>query len=657
MKLNEGLKRLRPVLLFLVLLGVLSNRTFLAWTSSGLETALFNFSLILWLLIMVMKRQQTNTWLLSLTGSAVMVYLSRPDGILVILATILILLFSLIENKRAGTLNARWFGAVSPILLSGVHLTWRLMTYGEWLPNTYYAKYVSAWPEAGARYFTSFVIEYGLLVWFALLAVLITHLFRGSRVNRTFVWTKQEILALCVPSRTICKLVAAGVVVAHVGYYTFVIGGDHFEYRVYSYLVPLIFLSFVWMISKINIVPKTAVLLLIIFVLFSWPVQWTHWVMTKDFTMKDDTHRLRVPVHSAFPVGTQWYAKIFDDNQNWLIERYIGTRHQGHKLFAERQINGYPSRSFSSGDQYDIYPIFAVGVPGWVFPDVAIIDLKGLNDYVIARHDALAEGTRLMAHERKAPEGYLESFSINWNVKRGDNAYGKKRKIELTPSEIAANEKYWIDKIVHKIDAVAPPFLELRQGEYQMLYGRYSEAIPFLEEAIVRHPNDYRIYFQLSICMFHTQQPDQAIMLLEKAYELNPGGIDIVTNLGCAYIEFGLVPGSVGKSVEENRRRGETLLGEALKAGSISADKFVQTIRDAIKRTNEPAFTSYLTILKQYTGVPTKVFIELGELLSTDGYHDQAQRTYQEALARGVDYNKKELIFQRYPMLKGASHE
>ena len=47
----------------------------------------------------------------------------------------------------------------------------RLAYYGEWLPNTYHAKYVEAWPQSGWRYAASFILEYalwlplGLAVW------------------------------------------------------------------------------------------------------------------------------------------------------------------------------------------------------------------------------------------------------------------------------------------------------------------------------------------------------------------------------------------------------------------------------------------------------------------------------------------------------------
>ena len=59
-----------------------------------------------------------------------------------------------------------------------------------------------------------------------------------------------------------------------------------------------------------------------------------------------------------------------------------------------------------------------VGYLGWVLPQVAIIDALGLNDYVIARNEATrAEQSdrpeRQMAHDREAPEGYVECFRPN----------------------------------------------------------------------------------------------------------------------------------------------------------------------------------------------------------------------------------------------------
>jgi len=63
MRLTPALERYRLALLALVLLGTLSNRTFLAWTSSGLETAMFNFWLTAWLFVAVGRPAGGAGWL------------------------------------------------------------------------------------------------------------------------------------------------------------------------------------------------------------------------------------------------------------------------------------------------------------------------------------------------------------------------------------------------------------------------------------------------------------------------------------------------------------------------------------------------------------------------------------------------------------------
>ena len=58
---------------------------------------------------------------------------------------------------------------MSPLLISQIRRTpngagffaWRLAYYGQLLPNTYYAKVVDPWPEAGLRYAACFALEHG----------------------------------------------------------------------------------------------------------------------------------------------------------------------------------------------------------------------------------------------------------------------------------------------------------------------------------------------------------------------------------------------------------------------------------------------------------------------------------------------------------------
>ena len=93
--LPQVLRPFRYRLLALVLLGIIVNRTFLIWLSSGLETALFNFFFIWWLYeTCVGFRLKSKAWIFRLASSALGAYLTRPDGLLLIPASLLLIFWA-----------------------------------------------------------------------------------------------------------------------------------------------------------------------------------------------------------------------------------------------------------------------------------------------------------------------------------------------------------------------------------------------------------------------------------------------------------------------------------------------------------------------------------------------------------------------------------
>jgi arabinofuranosyltransferase len=92
--------------------------------------------------------------------------------------------------------------------------------------------------------------------------------------------------------------------------------------------------------------------------------------------------------------------------------------------------------------------LIGVGVPGWLLPEVAVIDLLGLNDRVVARA-GVHEGERRMAHDRMAPAGYLEAFRPNVRFERRGQDYVfvvDPRETPLTDADIrAAEARFWAD--------------------------------------------------------------------------------------------------------------------------------------------------------------------------------------------------------------------
>lgn len=467
MRLSKQLSGLRLVFLAVILAGTLSNRTFLAWTSSGLETAMFNFSLMLWVVIGVFTTKYRPLWLFGFTSAAVFAYLTRPDGMIMVAATIVLAAVWLRASIQHRLYRARSLFSLIPLMAVPVHLVWRRLTYGEWLPNTYYAKHVAAWPEAGIRYFASFVLEYALWVWLVVFLWLAVVWIRRRTCQRS--WQPEDgnngLAAgiagrLSQLNRPLCTTVITATLLIHLLYYTLIIGGDHFEYRVYSFWVPLIFISFVWLLTSLDLKPRAAVTLLGLFVLLSLPVPWTHWIMTKNLTTRDETYIMQIPISERFPGFVRWYGVAFDNLQRWLIQHHVGMRHQEHKIFYEYKRQSNVTRAEGehvrtgehSVGNYPVMVASTVGIPGWVFPHVAIIDAYGLNDYVIARHQTKPFGERLMAHDRYPPEGYRESFRPNVFTMKNRRVKLFPRETELTAEMIIANEEYWVNRIVHGRD-------------------------------------------------------------------------------------------------------------------------------------------------------------------------------------------------------------
>jgi arabinofuranosyltransferase len=248
-------------------------------------------------------------------------------------------------------------------------------------------------------------------------------------------------------------VITVGILVAHFGYYTFRVGGDHFEYRVYSHLILLLFVSAVWLLSWIvrcwpgpkplrSRVVFAAMLFLIV---SSWPIPWSHWAQTHNRSTRAETFPLIQPLAPSFPGWARPIIARWDDWQAWLIGHSVGKRHQEHKVFSEFQRNLLPARGQSKlrleGQGRAVAAGEAVGVLGWVLRDVAIIDVLGLNDHVVARNPETRrreDRGRHMAHDRKPPDGYVECFRPNVVVRA--ILYARPRSEPLTDAEIIACE-------------------------------------------------------------------------------------------------------------------------------------------------------------------------------------------------------------------------
>jgi arabinofuranosyltransferase len=427
MRLPPALERWRLLWLSLVLLATVSNRTFLTWLSSGLETSLFNFALTFW--VYAATGPAGLARVTQLATSTALLCLTRPDGLLFAASTALLLLAESVCEPLTGRRVRRLLLCCLPLLAIPLHLWFRYATYGQWLPNTYVAKFVAPWPESGALYLKSFAFEYGVWFWALIGLAFIVRLFIDSPSDGD---EMRALVAALPPALT------AATLLAHAGYYTWVIGGDHFEYRVYSHAALLLSLSALWMSARLTRRPGMVGALMIGFILVSWPISWTHWYATHSVTTKTFRHRLRVEIAPLFPEALRPLAAAWDRTQAKLIVHAVGSRQIEHKIFAERMLAQAPPRSVGEKITWQAHPVIAwesVGVIGWSLPNVAVIDMHGLNDRVVARTPPPKGMFRKMAHERLPPAGYAECYRPNVEIHHRE-AFERRRK--LTDAQIVA---------------------------------------------------------------------------------------------------------------------------------------------------------------------------------------------------------------------------
>jgi arabinofuranosyltransferase len=344
---------------WLALAAIAGNRTFLTWASSGLGAAWFAFWFVAWT-VFGFARAGGARWWTAWSLLAAVCALSRPDGVLCVAGTV----------AAAGVAVARGdlrlrsaLAALAPVLLMALHLLWRRATYGEWVPNTYFAKVTSAWPDAGWRYAACFALESGTWLWLLLAAAWLCLRARaGARPT-------------CGP-----RAVAVAVVAAHAAYLTLIVGGDHFEYRIYVHLVPLTLLSGVRFAADLGgpAIRAAAVAALAV----ASGAGWVQHALTRDGAAAG-----YVAIADRLPAAVRPLARAYDRWQAWLAARLIGVRPERHAEFVAAQHALYPARAALPHVQGDVpvHAVGAVGVAGWLLPNVAIVDLFGLCDAVVAR--------------------------------------------------------------------------------------------------------------------------------------------------------------------------------------------------------------------------------------------------------------------------------
>ena len=402
-------------------LGLLcSSATFAVWTSGGgLETRQFTFFVLL-AVVCLAVHGNTRWGLLLASLSLAAAALTRPEGPLI--AACCFAWF--IAQRFFSTRRLHWrelAALVAPFaVLVAAHFLFRYAYYGEWLPNTYYAKHVRPWYESGFRYLVAGSIETGL---YLLIPLAYLALRARWRVYRDLT---HGLVLLCVFS--------------HMAY-IFEIGGDHFEFRPLDFYWPLLappaaegiahlgseisarlrqIRSLRWRLN-----PRFCAILLFVPILFySGTIQGTLLVEGAAMTVREPVRSLFVDLEEenagwllSAPLMPVLVA-ISNDMRRHLESRRVGVRVTEHDhVAAERLSKWKPYEEAPRG----IIPEDAlivqngVGIQPYYVPDLKVIDVHGLTDAAIARNPVTKKNhEREMAHDRSPPPGYLEERGVNF---------------------------------------------------------------------------------------------------------------------------------------------------------------------------------------------------------------------------------------------------
>ncbi len=360
----------RPWLLAVALLGTAGNHNFATWLSSGMETMVFALWAVAWTLRAMTPGGTRGGGLMWLAVWSSLALLTRPDSMLLVLGTLVIAAHAVITKARSlrTAVLSLW-----PLLAPVAHLLWRRACYGEWLPNTYYAKVTAAWPESGLRYLLCFALEQGLWLWLPLATIWGAVTVRRAGALRSLLGERWP------------ALIAVGAWLGYTGYYTLVVGGDHFAYRIFTHFVPLLFLSAVCMVVGLRLPAWLAGATLVTFVVVGNAPGW--WL---ERQLRGHEAEGFVRVVGRAPELLRPLTAIYDRHQAWLLLHSVGHRRALHAVSCARARQDLPDRATgqivgSAPGQRLVWRADAIGVVGWALPDIAILDGHGLCDWVIAR--------------------------------------------------------------------------------------------------------------------------------------------------------------------------------------------------------------------------------------------------------------------------------
>lgn len=383
------------------------NRTFAVFSTSGLETRLFTVCTFLAFVFFIRESSTPSQKYWSVAGSFLALSaLTRPEGVLFIGMLILLrLLQRYLHSQSISANDWAFFGwAIVPVLF---HFTFRLLYYGDWFPNTYYAKVgAESRFDYGYLYFRCFLFEHSVYLFLPFIALSILQALKKKQA---------------LPHLTTLFLFAPYL------YFLAYQGGDHFEYRPLDVILPFLvfftadgmlhcyhfFLRYSPFLARLGISAFLCILVCYTFL----PGFMLHQQIREGNYLNAQIPQLeKAWATSPFPSFLTPTIQKFDRELSRLLQHFIGIRQEEHRKFWLKQkrqahllahaletgkIKGNPSMALE-----------CVGVVPY-FSNLPTLDILGLTDAYVAKHAPnVPQKNFYLAHEKRAPYDYLQHKQI-----------------------------------------------------------------------------------------------------------------------------------------------------------------------------------------------------------------------------------------------------
>ena len=348
----------RDPLIWLAPLTLAVSRSFTAWCTGGLETLFFTLLVFLASVAFLREREAASSLPVGSSTLFALATLTRPEGGLFAAVAGLFFLGDVLARRRSVRSLLTW--SLPCVVVVGAHLLWRHAYYGDWLPNSFYAKVAGAWWEQGLRYLDLFAEDYRI-AWFVPLALLL--LLRKERFVPGFF------------------LASVGAYLAYLA----CIGGDRFEYRFLVVAMPSFYLLVGEGLRSISALP------------FARP------------SLRLIRGGLVYGTAAALVITTHLASHAPDPGRGHSGVASLGDI----KAYAERRAaEGQFLRGLIDEGLLPADLVLCVGGAGALpyYTDWPTVDRRGINDATIARLPLRERG--VIGHEHDAPYEYLRERRV-----------------------------------------------------------------------------------------------------------------------------------------------------------------------------------------------------------------------------------------------------